>query len=650
MDKIKEMKKINKQLKEACRVYYNEGNEIMTNKEYDALYDYLLDLERQTGVVLNDSISNQVGFEVVSKLQKDTHEEKALSLDKTKDREQLKDWLGTNEGILSWKLDGLTVVLTYDNGKLTKAVTRGNGKIGEIVTHNAKHFVGIPQKIDYLGHMVVRGEALMTYSEFEKVNSQIENVESKYKNPRNLASGTVRQLDSYQLKKKRINFQAFELVTQSDQDIKLHSERLQYLKTLGFDVVSFVKVNADNLLSTMDEFESKITKNDFPSDGLVLLLNDVAYGKSLGTTGKFPRNGIAFKWADEVAETTVVDIEWNASRTGLINPIAVFEPIELEGTTVKRASVHNVSILKQLNLSVGSVITVYKANMIIPTIDQNIKPNGNVVIPKYCPVCHELTKVEKSKDNIETLICPNPKCSAKNIKAFTHFVSREAMNIDGLSEATLEKFVDRGFIHSFLDLYDLDRYQSEIIEMDGFGEKSYRNIIRAIEKSKNVRFENFLYALGIHNVGKDVAKRISNYCKGDWNCFINLLKNGFDFQLIDGIGVTIQINIYDWFENKNNTMIEKLTSLLHFEPFHQEKEDSSITDKTFVITGSLFHFSNRNSLKEFIESKGGKVSSSVSSKTDYLINNDILSNSSKNKKAKELNITILTEQDFLKLL
>lgn len=662
MNKEEQMREINTLLRKAAKVYYQGQDEIMTNREYDALYDKLEQLEKETGIILPDSITHEVGYEVISKLEKQKHEEKALSLDKTKDREALRDWLGNNEGVLSWKLDGLTIVLTYDDGQLKHAVTRGNGEIGEIVTHNAKFFEGVPRYIKYKGHLVLRGEALITYSEFNKINDEIKDPDDKYKNPRNLASGTVRQLDSKESSKRKVNFKAFELVNADNVDftnggtvLDTHSRRFEWLKEQGFDVVEHKITNKDNILDYISEFETKISKNDFPSDGLVLILNDVKYGKSLGTTGKFPRNGMAFKWADELAETVIRDIEWSASRTGLINPVAVFDPVELEGTTVTRATAHNVSILKKLKLSVGSTITVYKSNMIIPTINENIKPVGTVIIPEKCPVCGEATQIKTSKDKIETLICPNQKCPAKNINLFTHFVSREAMNIEGLSKSTLEKFVDQGFVHSFVDIYHLDDYKNEIINMEGFGEKSYNKLIHAIEKSRNVRLGNLIYALGIPNVGKDASTKISDLCEGDLNVFLSYLSKKFDFSSIDGIGEIINSSIYSWYEvfddKTKSANLLKLFSILHVvKPDKEIETDDKLEGKVFVITGSLELFANRNALKDLINQNGGKVTGSVSSNTTYLINNDISSSSSKNKKAKELGVPIINEKQFMDLL
>jgi DNA ligase (NAD+) len=654
MTKLEQMKEMNERLREASRVYYQGEDEIMTNYEYDKLYDELVELEKETGIILPNSVTQHVGYEVVSSLPKEKHAEKALSLDKTKDMQTLADWLGNNEGIMSWKEDGLTVVVTYKDGKMLKALTRGNGEIGEIITHNAKFFQGLPKSIPYKGEMVIR-EALISYKEFERINSKITDADKKYKNPRNLASGTVRQLDSKVVAERTVNVKVFELVscekdfTEGGTKKDTFSARFDWLSSMGFDVVEHVVVNKDKVIDTIKDFESKIASNEYPSDGLVLMINDVIYGKSLGTTGKYPRCGMAFKWKDETAETIVRNIEWSASRTGLINPVAIFDPIELEGTTVQRATVHNVSILKELKLSVGSTITVYKANMIIPTIDANINPVGKVIIPDKCPVCGTKTIINVStneKTKTETLVCPNPDCIAKNIKRFTHFVSREAMNIDGLSEATIEKFIDAGFIKSFVDIYHIDKYKDEITTMEGFGEKSYNNLIKSLEKSKNVRLSNFLVALGIPNVGKDASKKIEKICKGSFEKFKTLVDSKYDFTEIDGVGKIINDSIYDFDFNT----VEDLANLLTFEEIKDEvKKENDITGKTFVITGSVEHFSNRNAIKDFIESNGGKVAGSVSSKTDYLVNNDITSNSGKNKKAKELGITIISEETLLEM-
>lgn len=652
---LEQMKALNDKLLEASESYYQKDVEIMTNAEYDALYDELLAMEEKYNYILPNSITQQVGSEVVSKLVKEKHKDKALSLDKTKDRDALVSWLGDKVGILSWKLDGLTVVVTYNNGKLLKAVTRGNGEIGEVITHNAKFFEGIPKKISYTGELVVRGEALMTYSEFERVNSLISDATAKYKNPRNLASGTIRQLDSSVCKERKINYKAFELVSFTD-DILSGKEdtfenRFDFLKEQGFDVVEHVIVNSSTLKDNIEEFSKRISSNDFPSDGLVLFYNDIAYGKSLGQTAKFPRNGMAFKWKDETADTTLTDIVWQTSRTGLINPVAVFDEVELEGTTVSRATANNISIMKKLNLSVGSTIRVYKANMIIPTILETVKSAGPVVVPDKCPSCGGKATILTSSDGVETLNCLNEECPARNIKRFSHFVARNAMDISGLSEQTLEKFVDVGFVKNFNDIYNIEKYKSQIVKMEGFGEKSFTNLIESLEKSKNIHFYNFLFAVGIPNIGiataKDMCKELGLNTAND---FIRLLEEGFDFSSIPNIGGIINDSIYDWYEDK--TKLDEFVELAKKMNFIVEtvSTGSTLSGKTFVITGSLNNFTNRDELKEKIESLGGKVAGSVSNKTSYLINNDSTSTSGKNKKAKELGVPVITEEEFLKMI
>ena len=637
-------------LNEANNAYYNEDKEIMSNYEYDKLYDELLKLEIENDYVLDNSPSKNVGFEAQSKLRKEEHEFPALSLDKTKDRNVLLNWLSDKEGVLSFKEDGLTVCLTYENGKLVKALTRGNGIVGEDVLHNAKFFKGIPMVIDYDGKLVVRGEAMISYDDFEEINNELTSAgEETYKNPRNLASGSVRLLDSKKSKRRKIHVKIFELTYGTD--LKLVSERLEFLQNLGFDVVEHVVVNKNNLLSKINDFENKIPYNKFPSDGLVITYNDVDYGKSLGMTGKFPKHSFAFKWKDDSEETEITDIIWQTSRTGLINPVAVFNPIELEGTTVRRATLVNVSNIENLGINIGCKVSVIKANKIIPQIISVTKPNGIYTIPNKCPACGGKAYINQVKD-VKTLLCSNHDCAAKNIKKFVYFVGRECMNIQGLSEATLEKFIDYGYIKSYADFYKISQYENDICNIDGFGEKSYLNLLEAIEKSRHVKFANFIKSLGIFGVGKDASKRISKYFNGDVNKFENAILNKFDFQNIEGIGDVTAEAIYDFFNDKKNfNEYSELKQNLIFEEEKTNEENSeSISGKTFVITGELNHFNNRGELVEKIESLGGKVSGSVSKKTDYLINNDKLSSSSKNKKANELGIEIISEDDFLKMI
>ena len=646
-DRMKELIEV---LNKASKAYYAEDIEIMSNAEYDALYDELLMLEEKTGTVLAGSPTVNVGYEAVDNLPKETHESPMLSLDKTKDREALRDWLNGHEALLSWKLDGLTIVLTYENGTLSKAVTRGNGEVGEVVTNNAKTFINLPHKIAYKGKLIIRGEAVISYDDFNKINEEIPEEGAKYKNPRNLCSGSVRQLNNEITAKRNVRFIAFNFVSQggSDTDFKLRSEQFDFLKKQGFEVVEYHKVTEDSILDKISYFAKMVANYPIPSDGLVLTYNDIEYGRSLGRTAKFPRDSIAFKWADETANTHLIDMEWSPSRTGLINPVAIFEPVELEGTTVSRASVHNVSIVKSLMLGIGDEISVYKANMIIPQIKENFTKSGNLTIPKFCPACSEKTQI-KNENGVETLYCVNEACPAKQIKRFSLFVSRDAMKIDGLSEATLEKFISVGFIKKLSDIYKLAEHKEAICNMDGFGDKSYEKLISSIEKSRDVLLPNLIYALGILNVGLSNAKII---CKA-FDYDIEKIKNATveEIAVTDNIGDVIATSVFDFFHDSEklsefNELVNELNILIP----EKKETNSNIGGKTFVITGSLNTYENRNALKDLIESLGGKVAGSVSAKTDYLINNDVTSNSSKNKKAKELNVQIISEEDFNELI
>ena len=643
---LKRIKELVEILNKAGKAYYSEGVEEMSNFEYDALYDELVQLEKNTGCVLSDSPTVNVGYEVLSELPKERHESPMLSLDKTKSVDDLISWLGEQKALLSWKLDGLTIVLTYDNGELQKAVTRGNGEVGEIITNNARVFKNIPVTIPFKEKLVLRGEALITYSDFEKINEKIPEADAKYKNPRNLCSGSVRQLNNKITKERNVNFFAFNLVSAENVDFKnSRKEQFEWLKTQGFDVVEYKEVRKDNLADTVAWFEKAITTNDFPSDGLVILYDDIAYGDSLGRTAKFPRNSLAFKWTDETANTVLRQIEWSASRTGLINPVAIFDTVELEGTRVSRASVHNISIMESLKLDIGDTIQVFKANMIIPQIASNLTQSGNIDIPKKCPVCGGDTQI-KEINEVKTLYCTNPDCQAKHVKSFAHFVSRDAMNIDGLSEATLEKFIQKGFLKKFKDLYHLDRYSDDIIDMDGFGQKSYDNLIASCNRSKNTTLPKVIYGLGIANVGLSNAKMIVRQLKTVEN-IINCQRQ--ELESIDGVGSVIADTFVTYFENENNK--KAFLELLEELNIEQEESQSANTleGKIFVITGSLNHFDNRGQLKELIESLGGKVTGSVTSKTSYLINNDSESSSSKNKNAKKLNVPIITEDEFIEM-
>lgn len=644
---VNQMKELVKKLNEAAKAYYQEDREIMSNREYDALYDQLEQMEAETGIVLADSPTVNVGYEAVDALPKETHESPMLSLDKTKERETLRAFIGTNPTLLSWKMDGLTIVLTYENGELQKAVTRGNGIVGEVITNNARTFKNIPLKIAYQGRLVLRGEAIITYSDFERINETIEDVDAKYKNPRNLCSGSVRQLNNQITAERNVRFFAFALV--SAQDVDMHNSRayqMEWLKSQGFEVVEYRMVTGESLDEAMDYFSHAIENNDFPSDGLVALYDDIAYGDSLGSTAKFPRNAFAFKWADEIRETTLREIEWSPSRTGLINPIAVFDPVELEGTTVSRASVHNVSIVKELQLGIGDTIQVYKANMIIPQIAENLTRSSNLEIPHICPVCGEEARVIQENE-VESLYCMNPDCVAKKIKAFTLFVSRDAMNIDGLSEATLEKFIAKGFIHDFGDIFEIAKHREEIVTMEGFGEKSYDNLIASIDKAKETTLAKVIYSLGISNIGLSNARVICRHFDDDLDKIRTAEEE--EISAIDGIGPVIAKSLTKYFKDpENNRKLDHLLGYLHINK-EEVSENQTLAGMNFVITGSLEHFSNRGEAKKLIESLGGKVTGTVTGKTNYLINNDTTSNSSKNKKARELGIPILSEEDFIKM-
>jgi len=649
MHKLERMKELSAILSEAAKAYYQESREIMSNFEYDQLYDELAALEEETGTVFAGSPTQKVGYEVLSELPKERHEKPMLSLNKTKSVDELKEWLGNQKGLLSWKMDGLTVVLTYEDGKLAKAVTRGNGEIGEVITGNARTFVNLPMSIPYKGRLILRGEAVITYDDFEKLNATIADENAKYKNPRNLCSGSVRQLNSEITAGRNVRFMGFALVQADGVDFhNSKKEQTGWLSGLGFEMVESVEVTAETIADAVAGFAKKVEDYNIPSDGLVLLYDNMEYGASLGRTAKFPRDSIAFKWADELQETTLSYIEWSASRTGLINPVAVFEPVELEGTTVSRASVHNISIMEGLELGVGDRITVYKANMIIPQIADNLTRSGVKDIPAQCPVCNGATEI-RSINDVKSLYCTNPDCQAKKIKGFALFVSRDALNIDGLSEMTLEKFIAAGFIHEFSDIFHLDRHKDAIVEMEGFGEKSYENLVKAAKTASSTTLPRVIYGLGIAGIGLANAKMICKHFRYDIEAMRKA--DAEDLCSIDGIGAVLADAWVSYFkEDKNNEILDHLLADLTIEEEQTESGDNSLEGKVFVITGSVEHFANRKELQALIESKGGKATGSVTSKISYLINNDVTSNSSKNKKAKELGIPILSELDFLKLI
>lgn len=648
MDKRKRIKELVEILNKAAKSYYADAVEIMPNIEYDKLYDELVSLEKEANVVLSNSPTQNVGYETASELPKKAHESPMLSLDKTKSVAELEDWLGDNKALLSWKMDGLTIVLTYRGGELVEAVTRGNGIIGEVITNNAKNFQNVPLRIEYKGELILRGEAVIKYSDFKRINDSITDADARYKNPRNLCSGSVRQLNPAVTRERKVYFNVFNVVRADNIDFEnSKAKQFEWAKNEGFDVVEYKFTQRASLADDIAKFESKIAENDIPSDGLVLLMDDIALGERLGSTSKFPRNAMAFKWSDERQTTKLKYIEWSPSRTGLINPVAVFEPVELEGTTVSRASLHNVSIFEELMLGVGDEISVYKANMIIPQVYENLTKSNTEKIPKICPACGRDTTIKKDNES-KVLLCTNPDCQIKHIKQYALMASRDALNIDGLSESTLEKFLSKGFIKSDSDLFRLDKFKDEIINMEGFGKRSYEKLIAALDEAKNTTVSRFLYSLGIAGIGSANAKMIAKYFDNDIDRIISASKD--DLRDIEGIGEVLAGSIEDFFKSeKNIENVESLRKILKFETEESGGGDK-FAGKVFVITGSLTHFSNRNEMKELIEKNGGKVSGSVSSKTNFLINNDTGSNSSKNKKAKELGVEIISEEDFLKLL
>ncbi len=649
-EKKRRMLELVELLNHARRVYEQEDTEIMSNFEYDKLYDELLALEQELGTTLASSPTVNVGYEVLSELPKERHGRPMLSLDKTKEVGRLKEFLGGQKAVISWKMDGLTIVLTYQGGTLVKAVTRGNGEVGEVITNNAKVFQNLPLHIPYQGELVLRGEAVIGYRDFEKINAQIEDVDAKYKNPRNLCSGSVRQLSNEVTAKRNVHFYAFTLVRAEGLDFEnSRARQMEWLRGQGFDVVEYHVVTADTVEEEVAWFSAKISENDFPSDGLVLVYDDIAYGQSLGTTAKFPRDSFAFKWADEVRETKLLEIEWSPSRTGLINPVAIFEPVELEGTTVSRASVHNLSIMEDLQLGIGDIVQVYKANMIIPQIAGNLTRGGNVEIPQTCPVCGGKTRVSMENET-KTLYCTNPRCQAKQVKAFALFVSRDALNIEGMSEATLEKFILSGFIKDFVDIFHLGRYGEEIKNMEGFGEKSYVNLQTSIGRARETTLPRLVYGLGIPNIGLANAKMICKAFDNDPQRIVNATRE--ELGEIPGVGDVIAGTFVEYFAEKGHRELfyRLLEEVRLPEKAGGEAAAQAFSGKNFVITGSMTHFSNRGEVKELIEAKGGKVTGSVTSKTDYLINNDVQSTSSKNKKARELGIPIISEEEFLGML
>lgn len=647
-DKKRRIEELIETLNEASAAYYDEASEIMSNYEYDALYDELESLEKETGYTPLNSPTKNVGYTVQSELPKERHRSRMLSLDKTKSREELAAWLGNHEGLLSWKLDGLTVVLTYEGGELVKAVTRGNGDIGEVITPNARVFVNVPKHIPYEGHAVIRGEAVITYEEFDRINEAIDDADAKYKNPRNLCSGSVRQLNSKITAERNVRFYAFTLSEADGVDYEgLRSNQMKWMAEQGFDVVEFVKVDNKNILEAIDNYAERVHSFEIPSDGLVLTLEDLEYAATLGTTAKFPRDSLAFKWADQQAETILREIEWSPSRTGLLNPIAIFDPVELEGTTVKRASVHNLNIMETLKLGIGDTITVYKANMIIPQIGDNLTKSGNIELPSHCPVCDGTTEI-KLMTGTKVLTCTNPNCLAKQVKRFSLFVSRDALNIEGLSEQTLLKFIGLGYIKSFADIFRLENHRDEIVELDGFGKKSYDKLSSSIEKARHTVPARILVALGIPGVGVTTAAQIARACENKWAKISSLSYD--ELIAINGIGEVMARDYESFFADEHNkSVVLDLVGELDIDESY-EKAGEALSGEIFVITGSLEHYKSRTELKKEIEAQGGKVAGSVSKNTSYLVTNNPESGSSKNKAATELGVKIITEDEIRTML
>lgn len=647
MDQRKRIDELVEKLNEASHAYYTDGIEMMTNFEYDEMYDELLALEDETGYIRDDSPSVNVGYETAAGLPKIVHEIKMLSLNKTKDRDELKAWLGDKEGLLSWKLDGLTVGLTYENGRLVQGVTRGNGVEGELITANVLACRNVPKSIPYKGRVIVRGEAVIRYSDFEKINEAIEDTDAKYKNPRNLCSGSIRQLDPKVTAERMVNFYAFTLTLSEGLEMPSRRQKMEWMKSQGFEIVDYVMVDADSLSDAIDGYEKAIADFDIPSDGLVLTLEDAEYASTLGATAKFPKDSIAFKWRDQQAETVLREIEWSPSRTGLLNPVAIFDPVELEGTTVSRASVHNINIMEDLKLGIGDTVVVYKANMIIPQLSGNLTQSGNIQIPDTCPVCGGPTLV-KDIDGTKTLYCTNPDCIAKHVKRFSHFVSRDALNIEGLSESGLLKLIGIGAVRTFADLFRLEGHRDAIIEMEGFGKKSYDKLVESAERASHTTPARLLYGLGVQGIGTANSNLIARACRNSWKEMVSLDEEALTD--IDGVGPVMARDYVKYFADEDNrAVLADLLSMLTLDESY-EAAGTGLEGKTFVITGSLEHYANRKDLKAEIEAEGGKVAGSVSAKTDYLITNDPGSGSAKNRAARELGVAIITEEDIMEML
>lgn len=665
LKKVERIKELNQQLNQYRDSYYNNSVSEISDYEYDKLFDELKRLEEETNIVMANSPTHTVGYEVKSKLEKVKHSHPMLSLDKTKSVDELKKFAGSQDCLLTCKMDGLTVLLTYENGKLIQAETRGNGEIGEDITHNAKVFENIPLYIDYLGYLEVEGEAIITYSDFEKINSRLPEDE-KYKNPRNLATGSVRQLDNSIAAKRYVKFIVWKVQKIEDEIENNNSflHRLLFAKQLGFDVVPLLTYS--NNTSDKEDCEEMIenlrkyaANKGFPIDGLVMTYNDILYGESLGVTDHHPKHSLAFKFYDDIYPTKLLDVEFTMGKTGILTPTAIFEPVEIDGTIVERASLHNLSIMNNLGIThKGQVVNVYKANAVIPQIDSVEEDNvevtdNNIIIPaENCPICGADTKIVKD-NNSEILVCSNPDCKGKFLGKLSHFVSKNAINIDGLSEQTLQKFIELGWVSNFQDIYRLINHNKDMAVLDGFGKRSTNKLITAIENSRKTTLDRFIYALSIPLIGRSTSKDIAKYCNNDINVFMKVMieNKAHDFiNSIDGFGDVMYKSLYDWWNEYCLSFFE-LSKEFYFETTNENNNSSvDLLGKVFVITGGLNHYKNRDELIRTIEQLGGKVSGTVSKKTSYLINNDTKSKSGKNKKAIDLGIQIISEDEFINMI
>ena len=617
MRKLEKIKEIITTLNKASTAYYKYDKPVMTDKQYDDLYDELLALEKDTNIILSNSPTQNVSGEVIESLQKIPHTRPMLSANKTKDMKDVCDFISKNRTIESWKLDGLTIVSRYENGVLKQAITRGNGEVGEDVTHTFKTCINLPLQLSEPVNIEVRGECVISWESFNRLN---ESLEDPYSHPRNLAAGTVRQLDSNVAKTRCLEYIVFELVQDNLTKKMDVIESFEYLKQLGFDVVEYKEVDTSNFESVDKEcFEPEYSR--IPVDGTIYKYDSYDYGLSLGVTSHHPLNMLARKWTDDLYETTITDIEWNTTRTGTINPVAIFNEVSLDNCLTTRATLHNVSYIEDLKLGIGDKIRVYRANGVIPKVHDNLTQTNNLTIPKYCPSCGGGTEIH-NENGSKTLHCINQNCNAKLIDKMVHFVSRNGTNINGLSDETLKKLISLDILHDYSDIYSLKNHRDIIVKVEGFGTKLVDKLLKSIEDSRQIKLENFIYALGIEGIGRTQSKIIAKTFNHDWYEFEKALIDGFMFTSLDGFGSVLHFNIHEWYKNRFiSESVNKLISVMDFQkPIVTVLTDDikDLTGLTFVITGSLHEFENRDAVKEEIESKNGKVSGSVSAKTNYL--------------------------------